>query len=75
MARRKKCVTGNALLRTFNRAAGRMAKEERVTATEISAGFIDADDGRSYQVFVRICRFSDDLLRERPETGGLLCNK
>lgn len=27
------------------------------------------------QVFVRVCRYSEDLARDEPETGGLLVNR
>jgi hypothetical protein len=27
------------------------------------------------QVFVKVCRYSDELLAQKPETGGLACEE
>jgi hypothetical protein len=64
-------ASGNALLRAYNKAA---KFADGTTAREVSAGFIMPADheGEGFQVFVKVCRFSERLLGTRPETGGLL---
>ena len=69
-------ATGNAVLRAYNRAAKRMA-DSSVTEAHESAGFIIPDGQKKgertgFQMFVEVARWSEKLMKERPETGGLL---
>mgnify|MGYP001603937378 CR=1 FL=1 len=78
-------ATGDTVLRAFNRASRKMVDKnglvrENLVATETSAGFVfppgqKCGHREGLQVFVKIARYSDDLLCEQPETGGLLENK
>lgn len=74
-------ATGNNVRRAYNRAV--KAMENAVVnsiAHEESAGFIvpakknqaTEGDTTGYQVFVRICRYSENLLKSDPLSGGLL---
>jgi hypothetical protein len=73
-----KTATGNAVIRAYSKAAKRLLADSGLTATSESAGFIIPDGQKcrektGIQVFVKVCRYSDRLLREQPMTGGLLC--
>lgn len=74
-------ATGDAVLRAYNRAAKRIMKDDdTMCAVSTDAGFIipDGQKGKpkeGYQVFVKIARYSEKLLKARPCTGGLLENK
>lgn len=73
-----KTATGNALLRAYSKAVKNLQRDGKITASATSAGFIIPDGQKrgkriGFQVFVNVCRFSDDLLRRKPYTGGLLC--
>jgi hypothetical protein len=51
-----------------------------MVSTEVDAGFripLGQKKGhrKGLQFFVRVCRYSDELLAELPETGGLLENE
>jgi hypothetical protein len=73
-----KQATGNALLRAYSKAAKNLKRDATITSTETSAGFIIPIDQKrghrtGYQVFVKMCRYSEELLKRKPITGGLLC--
>lgn len=75
-----KTATGNAVLKAYNLAAKKISKDKSLSSTETDAGFIipDGQKGKrkdGYQVFVKVARFSEDLLINRPLTGGLLENQ
>jgi len=68
--------------KAYAKGLRRLVKDKRLTATEISCGFAvlvtpsrDKSTWEDVQVFMKICRFSKKLLKEKPMTGGLLCNK
>lgn len=66
-------ATGNRVLQAYNQAVRHIDSDDQLTATESSAGFIiPCGEVPKYQVFVRVVRFSDELLRKHPHTGGLL---
>jgi len=72
-----KTATGNQLLRAYSKSAQRIQGDKWLTAASTSAGFIIPEgqklgDRNGYQVFVRICNYSDKLLKKYPDTGGLL---
>ena len=72
-----KTATGNAVIRAFSKAAKNINKEATMTSSSASAGFIIPNgqkrgQRRGYQVFVKIIRYSDELLKKKPMTGGLL---
>lgn len=74
-----KTATGNALLRAYSKAAKNLENDECLTSSATSAGFIipiGQPRGRrkGFQVFVRVCKYSDELLAKDSFTGGLLCN-
>ena len=67
-----------AVIRAYSKATKRLLADKELTATSESAGFIIRDGQKrgertGIQVFVKVCRYSDRLLREQPMTGGLLC--
>lgn len=60
----------------FRKAYKQVLEDENCTASMKDAGFVRAcwsEHHPQLQVFVKVCRFSEDLLEEQPETGGLLC--
>lgn len=66
----------------YKKALNRLARDKRMTATEISCGRdVLVIPGKKQakttweevQVFMKICRFDEKLLKEKPMTGGLLC--
>lgn len=75
---RYNAATGDAVIRAYNRASLNMSADDGLLSTSVSAGYIvgprDSDGDRTgYQVFVKVCRYSEALLKSQPETGGLLC--
>jgi hypothetical protein len=73
-----KTATGNALLRAYSKAAQNLQRDEAMTASATSAGFIIPNGQKrgqrtGFQVFVKVCRYSEELLKRKPDTGGLLC--
>lgn len=72
-----KIATGNALLRAYSAAAERVARDRRLKTASTSAGFI-IPDGQpcgpksGFQVFVKIIRYDERLLKKKPLSGGLL---
>ena len=79
MAKKYPMATGNAILRAYNKAAKTAAWPDKddvsTIASSVSAGFImpkGAPKGVGFQVFVKVARFSETLLQECPESGGLL---
>lgn len=73
-------ATGTQVLRAYSKAVKKMEGEMTMSATEVSAGFIEVPNPprkrgmKKYQVFVKVCRYSEDLFKRRPQTGGLLVN-
>lgn len=69
------------MVRAYSKSVKRMLSDKLLTAASTSAGFIIPDGYRprskqhGFQVFVRVCRYSEELLKEQPSTGGLLCEK
>lgn len=61
----------------------RLHDDPAMTAASTDAGFVrvkHADDGKggmghteTFQVFVKVCRYDEDLLAADPDSGGLLC--
>jgi hypothetical protein len=71
-------ATGNAVLKAYDKSAKRLAKDDVITSAMTSAGFIIPNGQKrgkrtGYQVFVKVCRYSEELLKRKPITGGLLC--
>jgi hypothetical protein len=66
-------LSGDKLVRAGNRAFLRLFHDGKMTAASDSAGFIYTIGGKKYQVFVKVCEFSDELLASDPNSGGLLC--
>ena len=72
-------ATGNAVLRAYNRAAKKFEKDPAIVSTHESAGFIIPDGQKrgkrkGFQVFVRVVRFDESMLKRKPESGGLLAS-
>ena len=72
-----KTATGNNLLRSYSKAVKKLQSDKRMTSSAVSAGFIIPDGqprGKKtgFQVFVKVARYSDELLKKKPMTGGLL---
>jgi hypothetical protein len=73
-----KTATGNGLLRAYSRAAKNLIKDPGMAASAVSAGFIIPNGQKrgkktGFQVFVKVCQFSEQRLKEKPKTGGLFC--
>jgi hypothetical protein len=70
-------ATGNAVLRAYNRAVKEIQSKSCISGSHTSAGFIipvgqKRGERKGIQVFVEVARWSEKLMKERPETGGLL---
>lgn len=69
-----KTATGNSVLRAYSKAVKRLERPGIVSA-ETSAGFVIPEGATiGIQVFVKVCKFDELLLRKKPLTGGLLEN-
>ncbi len=72
-----KTATGNSLLRAYSKALKTLQRDEAMTASTISAGFIIPNGQKrgkrkGFQVFVKVCCYSEELLKRKPDSGGLL---
>lgn len=70
-------VNDARLHRAYRRAANRLFnhRTDYCTSSSTDAGFITDGDGKAVaQVFVKVIRFDEKRLRERPLTGGLEAN-
>lgn len=64
----------DTLKQAMDEAFLRLFKDDgRMTAASSSAGFLGTVGKKSYQVFVKVCEYSDELLQRDPDSGGLLC--
>lgn len=73
-----KTATGNALLRAYSKAAKNLTSDEAMSASAVSAGFIIPNGQKrgkrkGFQVFVKVCRYNEELLEKKPMSGGLTC--
>lgn len=71
-----KQATGNSLLRAWDQAVKKIDDDKDVMSIEVDAGFIipagqKKGDSIGVQVFVKVVRYSDRLLKMKPESGGL----
>ncbi len=69
---------GFGLLRAYQKAARRLKRDSDMTAATVSAGMLipkgqKRGKRKGYQIFVKVCRYSDELLKRKLETGGLEC--
>lgn len=69
-------ATGDRVLRAYAKVAKRI-QEDDCTKSSTSAGFIipvDQPRGpkKGYQVFITLVKYDEALLKEKPESGGLL---
>lgn len=73
-------ATGDSLLRAYGKAAKRFAEDPALCSTTIAAGFIivpkdkRGEPAKGFQIFVKMCRYDESLLRRDSMTGGLLEN-
>ena len=72
-----KTATGDAVLKAYSQAVKKLEKDDKLTASSVSAGFIIPDgqkrgQAEGYQVFVKVHRFCQLRLKNKPEGGGLL---
>jgi hypothetical protein len=80
---REKEATDRSVVRAYRDAVAKMRKDPELSAVMLDAGFIlppRSHIGRGVpraglQVFVKVRRFDEPLLKEQPETGGLVCEK
>ena len=77
---RYRAATDLTLARAFLRAARLFEKEPCLLATEHDAGFIlhpyvRGEPRTGVQVFVKVSRFDESLLRSEPMSGGLGVNR
>ena len=61
----------------YSKAVRKLERDATLRASATSAGFIIPNgqkrgQRKGYQVFVKVCRFSEELLKSKPLTGGLL---
>ena len=73
-------ATGNQVLKAYSKAVRNMENQPIAASCAVSAGFIFKPGQKrgmrmGYQVFVKVCRYSDVLMKEDPLNGGLLCGK
>ena len=66
-------VEATDLERAMDEATRRMFLDGDMIAASESAGFLKTIGGQQFQVFVKVCRYSDELLASDPDSGGLLC--
>jgi len=72
-----KTATGNNLLKAYSKSVKRLEKDAALTATATDAGFIIPDGQKrgqrtGFQVFVKVHRYDEALLKKKPATGGLI---
>ena len=72
-----KTATGNNLLKAYSKAVKKLQKDKSMTACLVSAGFIIPDGQKKgkekgFQVFVKVHRYSEELFKRKPITGGLI---
>ncbi len=69
-------VTESQLMHAKDMALRRIQRSKAIVATEVDAGTIitSGKPGHrvGYQVFVKVARYSDELLASDPDSGGLL---
>lgn len=70
-----KTATGNSVIKAYSRAV-KNAEKDGLTSSATCAGFIIPNGQKrgqksGYQVFVKVIRYSDALLKKKPMTGGL----
>ena len=71
-------LPAGAITKAAQRALGRIKSDPKMTSSASSAGFIipagqKAGRLKGYQVFVKVCRYSDEKLKEDKMSGGLFC--
>jgi hypothetical protein len=71
-----KTVNEKTIRTALNRAIRNITSNQNVTSAASSAGFIITDGQKrgqktGFQVFVKICRYSDVRLKKYPNSGGL----
>jgi len=73
-------LTADKVLSTYNKAIRKLRKDPAMIAVEESIGFLDGKTswlmsgkakGAKMQVFIKVYRYSDDLLKKKPVSGGL----
>ena len=72
-----KTVNLDTIRIAWTKAIRKLCKDPQLLAAELDAGFIiptgqKRGRRRGYQVFVRVCRWSEEMLRDQHITGGLL---
>ncbi len=70
-------ATKESVNRAFAKSLKRIMKDDALVSTQTDAGFVipkgqKRGEKEGYQVFVRVIRYSDNLLKLKPLTGGLL---
>jgi hypothetical protein len=70
-----KMLNKNSLFNAMAECFKRLENDSAITAAAHSAGFsFPEKDGEApkYQVFVKVCKYSEARLKENPISGGLL---
>jgi hypothetical protein len=67
-------ATVKTLRRAWDQCAGKIAKDETVFGVERDAGMLTTANGEEWQVFVAMNFFSQELLDDDPDSGGLWVN-
>ena len=70
-------ATGNQVLKAYSAAVKRFEQDPDIVAAEVSAGFIIPKGQKKgtrsgFQVFVKVYRYSEEVLADHPLSGGLL---
>ena len=69
-------ATCESVLKAWAKATKKLTKDKKMLACCASAGLLRHPAKRStgFQVFVKVSRYDEALLRDQPLTGGLLEN-
>lgn len=65
-------VSQKSLLQAYYDAMDAISGDTHITASSRSAGFRMMGERNGYQVFVKVCKFSQDLLDKDKLSGGLV---
>lgn len=70
-------TSAHNLTHAYRKSAHALTRDPKMTASMTSAGFTIPNGQKrgkktGFQVFVKVARYSDELLKEKPLSGGLL---
>lgn len=65
-------VTQKSIMQAYRDAMYAVSSGTGITASSRSAGFRMVDERNGWQVFVKVCKFSQDKLDQDKSSGGLV---